>query len=272
MPAYAQRKTLAQMGYRQAVVTGASSGIGLEIAKRLSEEGLCVIGMSRTPPPTPPPNYTHIEVDLLNPHAVERALAQVAKAPADLWINNAGHGLLGGSFSPTQSEIDAIFQLMLHIPIRMTRFFAEHCNKTPDRPACLVQVTSLAVELPIPDMPYYNAAKSALSAFSESLRLDEDAPFQVIDFRPGDFNTSFIDTTAVCQSTTDPEYLEFLRRQHRRAPSPQAAAVTLIQALKQNRTGLIRAGNFFQAVIAPLGRRFLPGKRLLQLIRHYYKR
>ncbi|KRP34528.1 MAG: hypothetical protein ABS34_12885, partial [Opitutaceae bacterium BACL24 MAG-120322-bin51] len=232
MPLFRKSKTLAQMGYRRAVVTGASSGIGLEIAKQLAEEGLCVIGMSRTPPPSPPQNYTHIQVDLLNPDAVERALAQIAEAPADLWINNAGYGLLGGSFSPTQSQIDATFQLMLHIPIRMTRSFAEQCKKTPNRPAWLVQVTSLAVELPIPDMPYYNAAKSGLSAFTESLRLDNNAPFQVIDFRPGDFNTPFIDTEAVSQSTTDPEYLEFLRRQHRHAPSPKAAAVTLIQALK----------------------------------------
>ena len=272
MPLYGQRNTLAQMGYRKAVVTGASSGIGLEIAKRLSEEGLSVVGMSRTAPPAPPPNYTHIQVDLLNPEAVEQALAQFAHTPVDLWINNAGYGLLGGVFSPSPSEIDATFQLMLHVPIRLTRFFAEQCEKSPDRPACLVQVSSLAVELPIPDMPYYNAAKSGLSALTESLRLDNGAPFKVIDFRPGDFNTPFIDTTEVSQSADKPEYLEFLRTQHRHAPSPETAAAALIQALKQGKTGIIRAGNFFQSAIAPIGRRFLTNKRLLQLIRHYYKR
>jgi len=263
---------LAKQGYRCAVISGASSGIGLEIAKQLSEEGLSIIGISRSQPTSPPKNYTHIQADLLNPTEVAQALTQIEQASPELWINNAGHGLLGGAWSPSQQEIDATFQLMLHIPIRMTRSFAGQCQKKPRTPACLVQVSSLAVELPIPDMPYYNAAKSGLSAFTESLQLDNNAPFKVIDFRPGDFNTSFIDTKAVSQSTTNPDYLEFLRQQHRRAPSPKKAAADLIKALKKENSGVLHSGDFFQSVIAPLGRRFLPRKCLLQLIRHYYNR
>ncbi len=263
---------LNRIGYHNAVITGASSGIGLEIAKQLSDEGVHVLGISRTPPTSPPLNYTHIPTDLLNADEVANALAQIEETPPQLWINNAGCGLLGGAWSPTQEELDSTLELMLQVPIQLSRFFEKLCKQSPNKRNCLVQVSSLAVELPIPDMPYYNAAKSGLSSFTQSLLLDDNSPFKVIDFRPGDFNTPFIETKTVRQSSTEPNYLKFLEQQHKRAPSPRKAATDLIKALKQEQSGILRSGNFFQTVIAPLGPRLLPSKWLLRLVREYYKR
>ncbi len=263
-------KTLLEWGHQRALITGASSGIGLAIAHALSDEGIAVIGLSRGAPAVPPARYTHLSVDLADRGAVETALAEIAREPPDIWINNAGLGLLGGAWSPDDDQIERLLEVMLAVPIRLTRFFAEQCRSRPQQPAYLVQVSSLAVELPIPDMPYYNAAKSGLSGFASSLLLDKDCPFRVIDFRPGDYNTPFISNETIQDTVTDPVLFETLLKHHRRAPEPEAAANALLRAMRSQRQGIIRCGNFFQAKVAPLGNKLLPQHMLMRVIRRYY--
>lgn len=263
--------TLAELGHRRALITGASSGIGLEIAHALVAEGVAVTGMSRSAPPEAPAGYRHLAVDLSDPAAIEAALVEVRREPPDIWINNAGFGLLGGAWKPEMEAIETVLAVMLRVPIHLSRFFAELCRERPEQPAYLIQVSSLAVELPIPGMPYYNAAKAGLSSFTSSLLLDADAPFKVIDFRPGDVDTPFITRDELQHAAANPKLHKTLLCHHRQAPHPRQAAMALIAAMRRGRQGIVRCGNFFQSTIAPLGPRLLPQKSLLATIRRYYK-
>ena len=266
--------TLKEQGYRKALVTGTSSGIGLAIARALIAEGLLVVGVSRRTASINSDLYTHLSIDLLNETNLKTLQAHTQADPPEIWINNAGQGLVGDAWCSSDDAIETNRRLLYDVPVQLTRHFknilqgADTCAVAP----YLVQVSSLAVELPIPNMPYYNASKAALSSFSQSLLLDKDLPFKLIDFRPGDFDTGFMDAVSMKKSSMSGSsaHKKFIA-QHKKAPKPELAAKCLVYSLRSQRGGILRCGDFFQSRIAPLGTRLLPSKLLHSLIRAYYK-
>ena len=265
--------TLKEQGYRKALVTGTSSGIGLALAKALIAEGLHVIGVSRRAASINSDRYKHLSIDLINETDLKTLQAHTQADPPEIWINNAGQGLIGDAWCPSTDAIDSNRRLLYDVPVQLTRHFKEisqgfnACSVVP----YLVQVSSLAVELPIPNMPYYNASKAALSSFSQSLLLNKDLPFKLIDFRPGDFDTGFMDATSIKESSISGSSAhKKLIAQHKKAPKPELAARCLVHSLRSQRSGIVRCGNFFQSRIAPLGARLFPSKLLHSLIRAYY--
>ncbi|MFC7590622.1 SDR family NAD(P)-dependent oxidoreductase [Nonomuraea antimicrobica] len=81
-----------QLSGRVAVVTGASKGIGLAVARTLAEEGAHVVAASRTAPDAPDLKVTHVAVDLMDPQAPERVVARAVEefGGVDILVNNAG--------------------------------------------------------------------------------------------------------------------------------------------------------------------------------------
>lgn len=276
-----KRLSLSEQGYQKAVITGSSSGLGRAMASALAAEGLAVTGLSRTAPEAAPEHYTHHHLDLLDSAQLEATLQILRNDPPDIWINNAGRGLVSSAWNAGDDAIRSSQRLLYDIPVELCRFFEQVCRFHRGRPAYLIQVSSLAVELPIPSMPYYNAGKAALSGFTQSLLLDGELPFRLIDFRPGDFNTAFMENTEISQgppvetpggasTPSGSTHLERLHARHRRAPSAEKAAARLIRAMRRGRSGTLRCGTFFQSRLAPLGARLLPERALRRLIRAHY--
>ena len=266
--------TLKEQGYRKVLVTGTSSGIGLALAKAFITEGLHVVGVSRRAASINSDRYKHLSIDLINETDLKTLQAHTQADPPEIWINNAGQGLVGDAWCPDAEVIESNRRLLYDIPVQLTRHFEKILPGANVRSATpyLIQVSSLAVELPIPNMPYYNAAKSALSAFSQSLLLDKNLPFKLIDLRPGDLDTGFMDAESIKESSMlDSSTHKKLIAQHKKAPGPELAARCLMQSLRNQRSGIVRCGGFFQSRIAPLGTRLLPSKLLHSLIRAYYK-
>lgn len=73
---------------KRAIVTGASSGIGAAVVRRLLEDGWQVVGMSRSLPPFSQPNFRHLEVDVSQRSALLAALEQIE--PPQAIIHAAG--------------------------------------------------------------------------------------------------------------------------------------------------------------------------------------
>jgi short-subunit dehydrogenase len=142
---------------------------------------------------------------------------------------------------------------------------------------CIVNVSSLAVEFPLPFMVGYNVAKAGLSAFSESLIVESrGSGIRVIDFRPGDFRTDFnqaMQSASPATSTRNtPEARAWfaLEKNMNAAPLPIRAAADLHRALVRQRSGTVRSGSFFQARLAPFGARLLPAGIRRRLAAGYF--
>lgn len=262
--------------YRCALITGASSGLGLAFTRMLLADGVQVIGVSRSPDVKGlGADYVAIPMDLSELSELPRRLDQVFECytEIDLVINNAGFGILEYLEGLSDKQVAKQYAVMLEAPTliaaRALRAFKARKVK-----GCLVNVSSLAAELPLPLMPIYNVCKAGLSALSESLLLDgskDGAEYCVIDFRPGDFNTNFAERMEGRVDWQGDDLRTVMDRHHAKAPGVDVAVSGLRSALLCGRSGRVRVGDFFQAKIAPLGPRLLPSRVVRAIIRWYYK-
>ena len=250
---------------KKVLLTGASTGIGLAIARQLLARGHEVWAASRQPPILP--GIHPVKVDLLH-YDITDALCDVP--PVDVLINNAGAGLFGASAELPEADVRAQFQLLFYAPLQLIQWAlpAMRARKT----GCIINITSLAAVLPVPFMAPYNAAKSALSASTASLRLElAGTGIRVIEIQPADINTGFHQSTkkigAACQSAWETQ-----QRNMAAAPGPDCIAHAVLRAIRMRQPAPIMvAGGFFQTRLAPVGARLLPRRLLDELLRRYYR-
>ena len=251
--------------YRTALVTGAGAGLGREFSDMLRAEGIEVWGTSRRPESLPAAGRFHpVAFDLADGDAAAEALiARIDRESGglDLLVHNAGYGVFGGLLDQPLAVWRAQLDGMLGVSFALNR--AAFAAMVPRRRGGIVNVSSMAVEFPIPFLSGYNVAKAGLAAFTESLMLEAaGAGITVLDFRPGDYRTGFNQA----MFTTPPATLPALAQRVARrldatlaaAPTPDRAARDLRRALAQGRAGVVRSGSFFQTVLAPLGARLAP--------------
>ena len=258
--------------YPVAIVTGASSGLGRAFTQMLLDAGVHVIGVSRRPDVFPEVrNYEPVVCDLTDLDAVKLVISKIVLdyPQVQLVINNAGYGVLEELSELSAADIQRQYAVMLTAPALIASGAVRHFQQRGM--GCLVNVSSLAVELPLPLMSIYNSSKAGLSALSKSLMLDEISDrYQVIDFRPGDFNTEFATRMEGQLKWNGVDLRSVMDRHHAVAPKVDLAVVALRQALLKRASGIVRVGDFFQSKIAPLGV-LLPWRCLLRIIRRYYQ-
>ncbi len=257
--------SLVDHGYRSALVTGASSGLGRAFADALIAEGLTVWGTSRSPDRLQVRDrFIPAELDLADARTIDRLWERVlTEGPGvDIVVGNAGYGVLGGfsnsNFDAWTSQIEG----MLIGTVRLVHLAMP--NLEAHLPSAVVIVSSLACEFPIPCMSGYNAVKGGLSGFARGLMIESagTGPY-IVDFRPGDFRTSFNRSMGI--SEHNPEHSNQISRVGARldsimnaAPDPVRAARDLVRALRRKRHAVVRTGSFFQARLAPLFSRLVP--------------
>src|SRR5690348_8570225 len=101
---------------KKVFLTGASSGIGLAIAKSLSARGDEVWGTSRDVARVPPlPNIHSVSLDLADSNSIEHAFKTALSEAGyfDVVINNAGSGHFGAAEHLPDTEIENQFQILV---------------------------------------------------------------------------------------------------------------------------------------------------------------
>jgi short-subunit dehydrogenase len=264
---------------KKILLTGASSGIGLAIAKSLVEHGHEVWGTSRNLERIPKiPRLHPIRLDLANQSSIEEAFnSALAEAGyLDVLINNAGAGHFGPAEFLPRETITNQFQVLVFGQIQLMDLALQQMQARGE--GLIINITSLASRLPVPFMAAYNAAKAALASFTMSIQLESgDSRVHIVDLQPGDIRTEF--NQGVLKNTNvDPRYdakvakaWEVVEHTMKHAPTPDLVARHVLKLINADRPPpRVTVGNAFESKIAPLIFRFLPQRtRLWGLKRHY---
>ena len=182
------------------VVTGASMGIGEAIAKLFAQNGASIVLLSRDAGRAEaartrigcPERTAALSCDVRNAEEIDRVLALTLHhfKRVDIWVNNAGHGLLD---SVAQTDMQACHELF------ETNFFGAFSAMQAVIPVmrqqgggCIINISSVAGHIPLPFHASYSATKFALNAIGKAagVELKQDG-IHVLTVCPGYVQTAF---------------------------------------------------------------------------------
>lgn len=159
------------------LITGCSSGFGLETARLFLDRGWQVVATLRTPRDDVLPRREGLRVLPLDVTDAASIRACVdAAGPVDALVNNAGIGLLGALEGTPMARVREVFETNTFGAMAMTQAVLPQLRER--RAGVVVNVTSSVTLKALPLLAVYTASKAALNAFTESLAL-ELAPFGV---------------------------------------------------------------------------------------------
>jgi len=260
------------------LVTGASSGIGLAIAKSLVEHGHEVWGTSRNLERIPKmPRLHPIRLDLANELSIEEAFASTLAEAShlDVLINNAGAGHFGPAELLPLETITSQFQILVFGQIQLLQLALQHMR--PRGKGLIINVTSLASRLPVPFMAAYNSAKAALASFTMSIQLEfAHSDVHIVDLQPGDIRTDFNQGVVVSDNVDlynakIARTWDVVERNMENAPGPDLVAQQVLRLIESAEPPpRLTVGNVFESKIAPLIFTFLPQRVRVWGLKRYY--
>ncbi|CAB3749052.1 SDR family oxidoreductase [Paraburkholderia humisilvae] len=159
------------------LISGCSSGFGLETARLFLDRGWRVVATMRTPSDDLLPRSERLRVlplDVTDIGSIHRCID--AAGPIDALVNNAGVGLLAPLEGVELVNAREVFETNTLGTIAMTQAVLRQFRER--RAGVVVNVTSSVTLRPLPLLSVYTGSKAAVNAFTESLAL-ELAPFDV---------------------------------------------------------------------------------------------
>jgi len=153
------------------LITGSSSGYGLETARYFHAQGWTVIATMRTPREDVLPRTNRLRVltlDVTRPGSIEAALD--AAGPIDVLVNNAGIGALGAFEATPMATVRELFETNTFGVMAMTQAVLPQFRAR--RSGVVVNVTSSVTLARMPLVAAYTATKMAIAGFTASLALE----------------------------------------------------------------------------------------------------
>lgn len=150
------------------LITGASSGYGLETARHFHAQGWNVIATMRTPREDILPRSGRIRTLPLDVTSAASISAAVESAgPIDVLVNNAGIGVVGAFEATPMSHVRKVFETNTFGVMAMTQAVIPQMRER--RSGVIVNVTSSVTLAPMPLAAAYTASKMAIEGFTGSL-------------------------------------------------------------------------------------------------------
>lgn len=150
-----------------AIVTGASSGIGLAITKQLLRDGYEVFGIGRNfIEKINDYNFHEIQCDLLDEKAFDQCLKQLPQKDIHVLINNAGCAYYGMHETIQKDHIKEMVRLNLEIPMILAQHYTRSLRENK---GTMINIASISGTHAAARGAAYAASKAALISFSRSL-------------------------------------------------------------------------------------------------------
>ena len=226
------------------LITGASSGIGLETAKLFQTKNWKVAATMRRPEDVPDlDNIVDVErlrLDVTDASSVRSAIDQTLDrfGRIDVVVNNAGYGLLGPFEAATEEQLRRQFETNVFGVFNVCREIIPYFRG--ERRGTIVNVSSLAGRTALPFSSLYNATKFAVEGFTESLQYElEPFGIKVKLVEPGPIRTEFhgrsediarSDDLAMYDLKLD-SFLSFMREGNKTAPDGRVVADVIYEAV-----------------------------------------
>ena len=188
--------------YSCALITGASSGLGEEFALQIAPRVEKLVLVARREPHLnlladrirmrhPQVAVAVFAVDLAQSAQRERFLETLTARGVvpDLLINNAGLGDYGEFATSDWDKLKAMLRVNIEALTHLTHALVPEMIR---RGGAIINVSSLASLIPIPDFAVYAATKAYVTSFSEALRIElKEHDIPVLAVCPGPVHTEF---------------------------------------------------------------------------------
>lgn len=173
---------------RVVVITGGTSGIGRALKHRFENMGDKVYALSIENKAN---ENNFIECDVTNEEQIKNAFDIISKneGRVDILINNAGYGLFGATellpLEHIKKQMDTNFMGTVAV--------TQYSLKLMSKGAKIVNISSACALFPLPYRNIYSASKSAVSSFSQGLKMEmKPLGIDVCSICPGDIKTPFV--------------------------------------------------------------------------------
>ncbi|MGE8106458.1 SDR family oxidoreductase [Allorhizobium sp. NPDC080224] len=150
------------------LITGTSSGYGLETARHFLANGWRVLAAMRKPNPDVLPRSENLQIvalDVTSQDSISQAID--AAGPIDVLVNNAGIGTVGAFEATPMAHVRKIFDTNTFGVMAMTQAVVPQMRERGS--GVIVNVTSSATLAPMPLASAYTASKQAIEGFTGSL-------------------------------------------------------------------------------------------------------
>ncbi|GAA5494224.1 hypothetical protein Rhal01_00382 [Rubritalea halochordaticola] len=189
--------------YRSALITGASAGLGEEFALQLAENCHQIILVARRSDKlhelaselrkrNPNLDVLHFAVDLTNQQEREDFITLLVEhgAQPDLLVNNAGMGDYGEFVQAEWPKLEQMLKLNINALTHLTHALLPKMIESGS--GAILNVSSLASILPIPDFAVYAATKAYVTSFTEAIRMElKGTGVNALALCPGPVHTEF---------------------------------------------------------------------------------
>ena len=250
-----------------ALITGASSGIGLAAAELFLSKGYKVYGVARKPFNGAFPCFQADICDNEKTDAVLREIYEREKR-LDVLVNNAGFGIAGAMCDTSYENISRIVNTNLTALCALSGKAVNYMKHTGGK---IINVSSVGGIMPLPYQATYSATKAGVEIFSRALANEvRRYNIKVCAVLPGDTKTGFTgarifeggDETAV-------KSVKKMERDELKGASPEKAA-KVIYKLAERKNPPPRVAVGFVSKLEIFLSRFLSARTVNRIIRKIY--
>jgi NAD(P)-dependent dehydrogenase (short-subunit alcohol dehydrogenase family) len=206
------------------VVTGSSSGIGLETALMLARNGYITYATMRSPDKDKSIKAAIqneslpirvVQLDVTDDSSVKNAIDHITSEAGriDVLVNSAGYGLGGGFEDLAIEEIKSQHETNLYGLIRVTQAALPTMRR--QRSGRVINLSSSAGFFGLPGFSAYSSSKFAVEGLSESMAYElEPFGIKVILIEPGFIKTNAVNAIVIAKKAQDPSspYSELMQK------------------------------------------------------------
>jgi NAD(P)-dependent dehydrogenase (short-subunit alcohol dehydrogenase family) len=257
-----------------ALVTGASSGIGLVTAQALSTAGYRVFGTSRKPV-ADAPGISMLVCDVTDEASVKQLVGEIVRKAGriDLVVNNAGVGLLGGAEESSIEQAQRLFDVNVFGVARVVNAVLPLMRV--QKGGRIINMSSILGLIPSPFNAFYASTKHAIEGYSESLDHEvRQFGIRVVLVEPGVTRTSFEENLTRADQPMAAYALDrarseaLMRKWVEAGDAPQVVAQAVVRAATAANPKLRYSAGKQSSQVSAL-RRYLPERLVDKILRNF---